>query len=79
MNETLTRSIYTSATVIIVLVILFFFGPETLRGFMLAMIFGAVVGTYSSIAIAAPMLYDIIRSRENEILAYRDPNKSEEF
>jgi preprotein translocase subunit SecF len=46
---------------------------------MLAMIFGAVVGTYSSIAIAAPMLYDIIRSRENEILAYRDPNKSEEF
>ena len=46
---------------------------------MLAMIFGAVVGTYSSIAIAAPMLYDIIRSRESEILAYRDPNKSEEF
>ena len=79
MNETLTRSIYTSATVIIVLVILFFFGPETLRGFMLAMIFGDFVGTYSSIAIAAPMLYDIIRSRESEILAYRDPNKSEEF
>ncbi|MFO0764167.1 MAG: protein translocase subunit SecF [Candidatus Gracilibacteria bacterium] len=78
-HETLTRSIYTSTTVVIVLVVLFFFGPETLRGFMLAMIFGAVIGTYSSIAIAAPMLYDMVRSRESDILTYRDPKKSEEF
>lgn len=78
-NETMTRSIYTSSTVLIVLVVLFFFGPETLRGFMLAMIFGAVIGTYSSIAIAAPMLYDMVRSRESDILTYRDPKKSEEF
>ncbi len=58
-NETMTRSLYTSFTVFIVLVAMFFFGPETIKGFILALIFGTVVGTYSSIAIAAPLLYDI--------------------
>lgn len=58
-NETMTRSIYTSFTIFIVLVAMFFFGPETLKGFILALIFGTVIGTYSSIAIAAPLLYDI--------------------
>lgn len=58
-NETMTRSLYTSFTVFIVLVAMFFFGPETIKGFILALIFGTVVGTYSSVAIAAPLLYDI--------------------
>lgn len=58
-NETMTRSIYTSSTIFIVLVAMFFFGPDSIRGFILALIFGTVVGAYSSIAIAAPLLYDI--------------------
>ena len=58
-NETMTRSIYTSLTIFIVLVAMFFFGPETIKGFILALIFGTIVGAYSSIAIAAPLLYDI--------------------
>lgn len=58
-NDTLARSLYTSFTVFIVLVAMFFFGPESIKGFILALIFGTVVGTYSSIAVAAPLLYDI--------------------
>ena len=58
-NDTMTRSIYTSFTVFIVIVVMFFFGPESIKGFILALIFGTIVGTYSSIAIAAPLLYDI--------------------
>jgi preprotein translocase SecF subunit len=58
-NETMTRSLYTSFTVFIVLVAMFFFGPEPIKWFILALIFGTVVGTYSSVAIAAPLLYDL--------------------
>lgn len=58
-NNTMTRSIYTSFTIFIVIVVMFFFGPESIKGFILTLIFGTIVGTYSSIAIAAPLLYDI--------------------
>ncbi len=59
LNDTFTRSIYTSFTVFITLVALYFFGPEAIKGFTLALIFGTVIGTYSSICVAAPLLYDI--------------------
>ncbi|HET7412431.1 MAG TPA: protein translocase subunit SecDF [Pararhizobium sp.] len=55
-NETLSRTILTSATTLIALLCLFFFGGEVIRSFTAAMIFGVVVGTYSSIFIAAPVL-----------------------
>lgn len=58
-NDTITRSIFTSLTVVIVLVALYFFGPQAIQGFTLALIFGSVVGTYSSVCIAAPLLYDL--------------------
>jgi len=58
-NDTMTRSFFTSFTIFIVLVAMFFFGPESIKGFILALLFGTIVGTYSSIAIAAPLLYDI--------------------
>lgn len=57
-NETLTRSLFTSFTVFLTLLAMFFFGPVTIKWFILAMIYGTIFGTYSSIAIAAPMLYD---------------------
>ena len=62
-NDTITRSIFTSLTVVIVLVSLFFFGPQSIQGFALALIFGTLVGTYSSVCIAAPLLYDITKKR----------------
>jgi preprotein translocase subunit SecF len=51
------RSIYTSVTLLFVLVTIFFFGPESISGFILVMIFGTIIGTYSSIFIASPLLY----------------------
>lgn len=62
-NDTLTRSIFTSLTVVIVLFALFFFGPQAIKGFTLALIFGTFVGAYSSVCIAAPLLYDITKKR----------------
>ncbi len=58
-HETMRRSIFTSLTVIIVLVAMFIWGPDSLRGFTLALIFGGIVGTYSSVCLASPLLVDI--------------------
>ena len=55
-NETLSRTIMTSMTGFIALLALYFFGPEVIKSFVFAMLFGVVVGTYSSIFIAAPIL-----------------------
>ena len=55
-NETLSRTMLTSASAIVVLLALYFFGGEVIRNFNLAMLIGIVVGTYSSIFIAAPLL-----------------------
>jgi preprotein translocase subunit SecF len=55
-NETLSRTILTGVTAIVVLIALYIFGGEVIRNFNFAMLFGVLVGTYSSIFIAAPML-----------------------
>jgi len=55
-NETLSRTLMTSVTTIAVLIALYLFGGELIRNFTFAMLFGIVVGTYSSIFIAAPLL-----------------------
>lgn len=55
-NETITRSINTSLTTFLVLLAIFFFGGSTIQFFVLALICGVVVGTYSSIFIASPLL-----------------------
>ena len=55
-NETLSRTILTACTAIVVLLALYIFGGEVIRNFNFAMLFGIVVGTYSSIFIAAPIL-----------------------
>ncbi|WP_126248929.1 protein translocase subunit SecDF [Chitinophaga rhizosphaerae] len=57
-NETLSRTIMTSATVFITILILFIFGGEVTRGFAFAMLIGVLTGTYSSIFVAAPILVD---------------------
>ena len=55
-NETLSRTILTACTAIIVLLALYIFGGEVIRNFNFAMLFGVIVGTYSSVFIAAPLL-----------------------
>ncbi len=55
-NETLSRTIITSATTLLALISIFVLGGEILRGFALAMIVGVITGTYSSIFVASPIL-----------------------
>jgi SecD/SecF fusion protein len=62
-NETLSRTIMTSVTVFLTLLVLFIFGGEVTRGFAFAMLIGVFTGTYSSIFVAAPMLVDFAKKR----------------
>lgn len=62
-SETLKRSIYTSLTLLFVLITIFLFGPETIKWFILVMIFGTLVWTYSSIFIASPILYIVNKNK----------------
>ncbi|RYE17325.1 MAG: protein translocase subunit SecD, partial [Sphingobacteriales bacterium] len=68
-NITLSRTIVTSLTVFIVVVILFIFGGEVLRGFSYALLVGVVFGTYSSICIATPIVLDLQKKKESEKVA----------
>src|SRR6185312_4715436 len=61
-NDTLSRTIMTSLTVFVTLLILFVFGGEATRGFAFAMLIGVFTGTYSSIFVAAPVLVDMDKS-----------------
>jgi SecD/SecF fusion protein len=58
-TSTLSRTIVTSSTVLMVVVVLLFFGGETLRGFSFAVVIGVIIGTYSSIFIASPLVIDL--------------------
>ncbi|MCL4169087.1 UNVERIFIED_CONTAM: hypothetical protein GTU68_050898 [Idotea baltica] len=62
-NSTLSRTLNTSLTTLVVLLTIFVFGGESLRGFMFAMIVGVIVGTYSSVFIATPVMYDALSKK----------------
>jgi SecD/SecF fusion protein len=62
-NDTLSRTIMTSVTVFVTLLILFIFGGEVTRGFSFAMLIGVITGTYSSIFVAAPILVDFAKDK----------------
>jgi SecD/SecF fusion protein len=63
-NSTMSRTINTSLTMIFVLLIMFIFGGESIRGFIFAMLIGIIIGTYSSLFIATPVLVDTISKDE---------------
>jgi preprotein translocase SecF subunit len=63
LNETLSRTILTVATTTLAVLALLFLGGEVLRGFSIAMLWGIVIGTYSSLFIAAPLLYYVQPNR----------------
>lgn len=63
LNHTLNRTIMTSVTVFLTLLILFIFGGEVTRGFAFAMLIGVIAGAYSSIFVAAPVLMDVMKDK----------------
>ena len=69
-NETLSRTIITSSTTLLALVSIFLFGGEILKGFSLAMILGVILGTYSSIFIANPLLVSFKVSQKTVLKEY---------
>lgn len=72
-NETLSRTIMTSLTVFLTILILFIFGGEVTRGFAFAMLIGVVTGTYSSIFVAAPILVDLGTPKGKKTVAAAKP------
>ena len=59
LNHTLSRTFSTSMSTLVVLIAIFCFGGETIRGFVFALLIGVVVGTYSSLCVATPLAFDI--------------------
>jgi preprotein translocase subunit SecF len=72
-NETLSRTLITSITTLLALLSIFFFGGEILKGFSLAMIFGVIFGTYSSIYIANTVL---VRLKVSQRTVLKDEDKN---
>ena len=66
LNSTLSRTINTSVSTFIVLLIIFIFGGEAIKGFTFALMVGIVVGTYSSLFIATPMVIDFSKKEAEE-------------
>lgn len=67
-NTTMSRTINTSLTMVLVLGIMFIFGGDSIRGFVFAMLVGIVVGTYSSLFIATPVLVDSMPKKDKELI-----------
>ena len=64
LNSTLSRTILTSLTIFFVLLSIFIFGGATIRGFSFALLIGIVIGTYSSICIATPIVIDFDKKQD---------------
>ena len=65
-NQTISRTIMTSVTTFVVILVMYVFGGQGLRGFTFAIGFGVIIGTYSSIAIAAPLLLVGLKSQQGK-------------
>jgi SecD/SecF fusion protein len=66
-TSTLSRTIVTSGTVLMVVIVLLIFGGETLRGFSFAVVVGVIIGTYSSIFIASPLVIDLDKKGDEPV------------
>ncbi len=66
LSSTLSRTLNTSLTTLVVLLAIFIFGGDSIRGFMYALIVGVIVGTYSSLFIATPIMYDTVQKLEDK-------------
>ena len=66
LNSTLSRTVNTSLTTFFVLLVIFLFGGEVIRGFMFALMVGVIVGTYSSLFVASPIMVDTVKKSEED-------------
>ena len=66
LSSTLGRTVNTSLTTLVVLSAIFLFGGDSIKGFMFALIVGVVVGTYSSLFIASPIMYDTVKKLDSK-------------
>ena len=74
LNSTLTRTLFTGSSTLIVLVVIFFLGGESIRSFSFAMILGVVIGTFSSLFIGSPIAYAMMHKKRD---AGKDIEKDE--
>ncbi|OIQ28185.1 MAG: protein translocase subunit SecDF [Bacteroidetes bacterium MedPE-SWsnd-G2] len=77
LNSTLSRTLNTSLTTLVVLFAMFIFGAESLRGLLFALIVGVIVGTYSSMFIATPIMYDSVSKSNGEIDSLKKEEEEE--
>lgn len=66
LNSTISRTFNTSITIFVVLLAIFLFGGEVIRGFSFALLIGIIVGTYSSLCIATPVVVDFMKEKNEE-------------
>ncbi len=76
LNRTLARTMNTSGTTLVVLLMIFLFGGEVIRGFVFALLIGILIGTYSSVFTASPIAYDLLKGDKNDKAI---ESKNEEF
>ncbi|RYG20675.1 MAG: protein translocase subunit SecDF [Chitinophagaceae bacterium] len=68
LNSTLSRTILTSLTVFFVLLVIFIFGGDSIRGFIFALLIGRIIGTYSSLCISTPIVIDLSRNEAKKVV-----------
>ena len=79
LNSTLARTLNTSMTTLFVLIVIFIFGGEVIRGFIFALLFGIGFGTYSSLFISTPVLYETSRRKKDDKEAHQAENQKKKI
>ena len=69
LNQTMARTVNTSMTTLVTLIVIFFLGGEVIRGFVFAMFVGMFIGTFSSLLLATPLAYEIVSRKEKKQIA----------
>ena len=77
LNTTIGRTFNTSFTTLVVLLSIFIMGGETIRGFVFAILIGILVGTYSSLYIATPIMADTINKQDARKKAFEQAEEEE--
>ncbi|MGO1752178.1 MAG: protein translocase subunit SecF, partial [Psychroflexus sp.] len=77
-SSTISRTVSTSLTTLVVLLAIFIFGGDSIRGFMFALIIGVVVGTYSSVFIATPIMFDTVKKKGIDLTDSKNASIEEE-
>lgn len=76
-NQTLARTVNTAGSTIVVLLAIFLFGGDVIRGFIFALLFGVVIGTFSSVFVATPIAYDLLKLKNSKEAKEEEEEKLE--